>query len=115
VKAATLHRSDFVQQNAANTKTNAKVQENHRLGPKMYFGLTLILNERVLAISSVRVKVVLAEATLWVEANTLKLVISLFASRLSERYRSGGYPCREHQAVDPDESDVGGGRFGLAL
>jgi hypothetical protein len=59
--------------------------------------------------------VVLAGATLWVEVNTLKLVIVLFESGLSERYRSGGYPCREHQEVDPDESDVDGGRSGLAL
>jgi hypothetical protein len=74
-----------------------------------------VLNKRVPAISYVQVKVVLAEATLWVEVNTLKLVVSLFTSGLSERYRSSGYPCCEHQAVNPDESNAGGGRSGLAL
>jgi hypothetical protein len=30
VKAATLHRSDFVQQNAANTKTNKKEKKKKK-------------------------------------------------------------------------------------
>jgi len=46
MKAATLHRSDFVQQNAANTKTNIyqlkSLYNNHSHNHRKYEGLNSI-------------------------------------------------------------------------
>jgi hypothetical protein len=49
VKAATLHRSDFVQQNAANTKTNTlftKEKINLNTSINLFYNILHVLNEK---------------------------------------------------------------------